>query len=539
MENRRLIFALLLIAFTITAVAHAQTFNLLYTCGSDPSDPSYATGLLAQGRDGNLYGTSLNGGTYNLGTVFSMTPAGVVTVIYNFDGPHGSHPWGGLALGSDGNFYGTTAFGGKFNYGTIFKITPAGKLTIAHHFTSGEDGFTPWEPPIEGADGNFYGTTCGCPYGGNWAGTVYKITPAGVLTTLHQFAPNGHHDGVNPQNTLMQSSHGDFYGTATNQGTYDRGTIFKITPSGTFTKLHDFSDTDGGRDYGQLVQASDGNFYAPAATGGQFDAGVLYRLTPSGQYTVLHTFDGSDGSRPGAGLVLATDGNFYGVASEGGPSSDGTIYRLSWDGSFSVLYNFDAASGSVPSAFLQHTNGALYGDTASGGAYNQGTFFSLDMGFEPFVKLVRDWGRVGKTGGILGQGFTGTTGVSVNGVPASFTVVSDTYLTATVPPGATTGPVTVVTPGGTLTSNQPFRVTPQLLSFDPPSGPAGTEVTITGVSLTQTQQIGFGNHVPAQFTVDSDTQVTATVPDGAKTGKIGIQTQGGTAISSAIFTVTP
>jgi len=538
MKNRNVVFTLLLFATAITMVTHAQTFNLLYTCGSGPGDPSYTSGLLVQGRDGNLYGTSRDGGAYNLGTVFSITPNGVLTVLYNFDGSHGAQPWGGLTLGTDGNFYGATTFGGRFNNGTIFRITPGGKLTIAYNFTNGEDGETPWVPPIEGTDGNFYGTSCGCPYGGAWAGTVYKITPAGVLTTLHQFAPNGYHDGVNPQNTLMQATDGNFYGTTTNQGTYDRGTIFKITPSGKFTKLHDFSDVDGGRDYGQLVQASDGNFYAPAAVGGQFGVGVLYRLTPSGEYTVLHTFTGSDGSMPGAGLVLATDGNFYGVAITGGSNSNGTIYALDGDGSFSVLYDFDATSGSVPAALTQHTNGTFYGDTASGGAYNQGTVFSLDMGFVPFVKMVRDSGKVSKTGGILGQGFTGTTGVSINGVPASFTVVSDTYLTATVPAGATTGFVTVATPNGTLTSNKPFRVTPQLLTFDPPSGPVGTAVTITGVSLTQTTEVGFGNYVPAQFTVVSDNQVTAIVPDGAKTGRVGIQTQGGTAISSTVFTVT-
>jgi len=165
--------------------------------------------------------------------------------------------------------------------------------------------------------------------------------------------------------------------------------------------------------------------------------------------------------------------------------------------------------------------------------------FGLDIGLDPFVVFVRDYNNTGGIAGILGQGFTGTTDVSINGTPAKFKVVSDTFLKATIPDGATTGFVTVSTPGGTLTSNKPFRVTPQLLSFDPPSGSVGTQVTITGVSLTQTQGVGFGNRVPAQFTVNSDTQVTATLPEGAKTGKIGIETKGGIAISSGTFTVTP
>ena len=194
-------------------------------------------------------------------------------------------------------------------------------------------------------------------------------------------------------------------------------------------------------------------------------------------------------------------------------------------------------------ALLQDTNGAFYGTARDGGKpgcdNGCGTVFGLDMGLGPFVAFVRDSGKVGGTGGILGQGFTGTSGVSLDGTPVNFTVVSDTFLKATVPDGATTGFVTVTTPSGTLTSNKPFRVRPQLLTFDPPSGPVGTQVTITGVSLTQTQGVGFGNRVPAQFTVNSDTKVTATVPAGAKTGKVGIETKGGTAISSGTFTVTP
>jgi hypothetical protein len=163
----------------------------------------------------------------------------------------------------------------------------------------------------------------------------------------------------------------------------------------------------------------------------------------------------------------------------------------------------------------------------------------LDIGLAPFVSLVTDSGKIGQTGGILGQGFRGTTSVKINGAAASFAVKSDTYLTATVPAGATTGLVTVSTPSGMLTSNKPFRVRPQLLSFSPPSGPVGTQVTITGVSFTQTQQVGFGDRAPAQFTVNSDAQVTATVPAGAKTGKIGIETKGGIATSAGTFTVTP
>ena len=195
---------------------------------------------------------------------------------------------------------------------------------------------------------------------------------------------------------------------------------------------------------------------------------------------------------------------------------------------------------------LQHTNGTLYGDTELGGTGSVspcttgqcGVFYSLNLGLKPFVSLVSTSGKVGQTVEVLGQGFTGTKGVSFDGTPATFKVSSDTYLTATVPSGATTGSVTVTTPGGPLTSNKIFRVTPQIISFKPTSGTVGTKVQITGVSLTQTTKVTFGGVQATSFKVNSDTQVTATVPTGAKTGKIAITTPGGTAVSGGIFTVT-
>jgi hypothetical protein len=165
-------------------------------------------------------------------------------------------------------------------------------------------------------------------------------------------------------------------------------------------------------------------------------------------------------------------------------------------------------------------------------------FYSLDVGFKPLVDLVTWTGKVGKTVEILGQGFTGTTAVSFNGVKAAFNNVSDTYMTATVPAGALTGIVTVTTFTNTLQSNRLFLVTPQIKSFSPTSGIVGSTVTITGLSLTQTTKVTIGGKA-ASFTVNSDTQVTATVPAGAKTGKITITTPGGIATSPGTFSVVP
>jgi uncharacterized repeat protein (TIGR03803 family) len=158
--------------------------------------------------------------------------------------------------------------------------------------------------------------------------------------------------------------------------------------------------------------------------------------------------------------VQATDGNLYGTSyrgGEGGSDGAGTVFAITPAGSLATLHSFTGFDGDFPQeGLIQDTSGILYGVTS--GVAAQGTSYSLDMGLGPFVTFVQAAGRVGQTGPILGQGFTGTTSVSFNGIPASFTVVSDTFLKATVPQGATTGHVTVTTPSGTLTSNVVFHV---------------------------------------------------------------------------------
>jgi hypothetical protein len=160
------------------------------------------------------------------------------------------------------------------------------------------------------------------------------------------------------------------------------------------------------------------------------------------------------------------------------------------------------------------------------------------MGLGPFVSIVNWSGKVGRTVQILGQGFTGTTRVSFHGTSATFTVVSNTFLTTVVPAGATTGVITVSTPGGSLKSSRKFLVVPSITTFSPPSGPVGTPVTITGASFTGARKVTFAG-VSTTFTVDSDTQISTTVPVGAATGKIQVTTPGGKVKSATDFTVTP
>jgi uncharacterized repeat protein (TIGR03803 family) len=524
------------LALSLVAAAHAQTYADLYNFGSasgDPLSPQYS-GIVAQGPDGNLYSTTPAGGSGGLGAVFKITAQGAVSVLYSFDGTHGKVPYSGLTLGTDGNFYGTASLGGSNNLGVIFNITPAGAYTVLHTFAS-TDGYTPYAPPIQAADGNFYGTTV---FGGSSAyGTVYKLTPTGTYTVLHSFDLT---NGSRPYGPLVQANDGNFYGTAFGGvGDNRYGMVFKVTGGGKFTILHAFTLTDGANPNAGLVLGKDGNLYGTTSNGGSAGYGNVFKITPAGTLTSLHSFTpGTDGGSPDGGLVQATDGNFYGVGYLGGSSNHGTIFRIAPGGTFSTRYSFDGTKGGSPMVtLLQHTTGILYGDTYTGGSHNTGAFYSLKAGLTAYAALLPASGKVGKSIGILGQGFNSATGVSFNGTAAKIKIVSDTYLTATIPAGATTGAVTVAIPSGNLKSKINFRVTPTIKSFTPTSGPVGTPVTITGVSLTQASKVTFGG-VKATFVANSDTQVTADVPTGAKTGKIAITTPGGTATSSAVFTVT-
>ena len=178
MKSRIFTHITILLLVALATAAHAQ-ISVLYEFGSksgDPLNPQYS-GIIAQGRDGNLYSTAPKGGANGYGAVFKITPKGAFSVLYSFDAIHGSSPTGGLTLGMDGNFYGTTTDGGTFGYGTIFKITPGGTLTTLYNFTGGADGKAPTAPPIQGTDGNFYGTASQ-GNGSTTYGSVYKLKPS-------------------------------------------------------------------------------------------------------------------------------------------------------------------------------------------------------------------------------------------------------------------------------------------------------------------------------------------------------------------------
>jgi uncharacterized repeat protein (TIGR03803 family) len=348
------------------------SLNVLYNFTGSTDGDAPQSGLV-QGTDGNFYGTAANGGSANDGTVFKMTPAGILTPLASFSGANGANPYAGLVQGSDGNFYGTTQSGGSSNVGTVFRMTPAGVLTSLVSFNSANGSF-PYANLVQYSDGNFYGTTVN---GGSFsAGTVFKITPAGVLTTLVSFNTT---NGKAPTASLARGSDGNFYGTTEAGGSSD-GTVFKMTPAGALTTLVSFNGTNGNIPYAGLVQGGDGNFYGTAQIGGSGNIGTVYKMTPAGVLISLVSFTGANGSNPTGNLVQGSDGNFYGTTYFGGSSNDGTVFKITPAGTLTTLVSFTGANGKNPdTGLVQGSDGNYYGTTRYGGASNDGTVFQIIM----------------------------------------------------------------------------------------------------------------------------------------------------------------
>jgi uncharacterized repeat protein (TIGR03803 family) len=397
-------------ATAIASPAQAVFTPLLSFDGADGANPE--AGLI-QAFDGNFYGTTPYGGAYcgigGCGTVFKVGVDGTLTTLHSFDMADGASPFQGLIQAADENFYGTTRSGGAYGYGTFFKITPAGKLSTLYSFKSAAD--TPYAALVRGSDGNFYGTTTSG--GGSGCGTIFKITTNGTLNTMHIFDCT---HGSQPIAALIQASDGNFYGTTTSGGQnsaacpYGCGTIFGITPAGKLTTLHRFNATDGAVPNTPLVQAIDGNFYGRTLEGGAnngcspyIGCGTVFKMTPAGELTTLYSFESSGGQSTGnyyatAGLVQGTDGNFYGTTEFGGSSNDcsggcGTVFRITAGGKLTTLHSFDSSVDAYPVAGLvQGTDGKFYGTTWVGGGTRTiceigcGTVFRLSVGLGRFVE---------------------------------------------------------------------------------------------------------------------------------------------------------
>ncbi|WP_018611681.1 choice-of-anchor tandem repeat GloVer-containing protein [Segetibacter koreensis] len=332
---------------TIFKMSSTGSFSVLVSLpGTDKGGSAH--GSLVQGQDGLYYSMTTDGGLYRTGTIFKLCTDGSYSVLRSFNDSYatekfdGGQPHGNLIQGKDGSFYGLTSHGGVNGYGTFFKVSSVGSFTVLYSFDGNDKGGSPYGSLVQGTDGNFYGMTESG--GANISGVIFKATSAGAITVLHSFDYNA--DGAAPRGSLVRGSDGNFYGLTALGGVYNQGTIFKITPSGTFTKLHSFEfRADGAFPYGSLVQGNDGNFYGLTTKGGTNQNGTIFKCTPSGTYTVLrHLYSGNDGGSPNGSLVKGSDGSFYGLNSVGGKKDGGTIFKITSGGTYTLLRDLDKAT---------------------------------------------------------------------------------------------------------------------------------------------------------------------------------------------------
>jgi uncharacterized repeat protein (TIGR03803 family) len=402
------------------------TFKVIHSfTGGDGAQP--ASNLLMD-SEGNLFGTTDEGGYYDNGTVFELSPSprGTWTIkqLYYFHNyGDGAYPLGTIAFDSAGNLYGTTQLGGPSDNGTVFQLTPNSSGSWTEHILTNFNGANGSEPDggvYVDSLGNVYatafsGASLACQIPGenrtpSGCGTVVKLSPASggtwLVTTILSFTAT---DSSFPQGSLIADSFGNYYGTATLGGAYGAGEVYKLTlANGKWAKtaLYDFTGSNGDGIYpsGSLVFDKSGNLYGTTQFGGlSGDAGycsngysgcgVVFELSPqaSGSWkeTILYSFNAATAGQPMAGLVFDHAGNLYGTTYSGGgsdcPLSCGAVFELSpgaggW--TEATLYEFTGGSdGSNPQGGVVVDNaGNLYGTASSGGTAGSGTAFELSPG---------------------------------------------------------------------------------------------------------------------------------------------------------------
>lgn len=428
-------------------------------------DASAPAGALMQASDGNFYGMTLFG-THNTktgGGVFRISPTGQVALLHEFladaNGTfsNGNGTVGGLVEGNDGFLYGVTIAGGAHNAGAIFKISKSGSFHLLHSFCSAAlcaDGSVP-TPLVLGNDGNLYGGTRSGGTSNN--GTIFRITPAGSFTTLH--ALNGITDGGPPIEALMQASDGNFYGVGSFAPSGGLGNLFRVTPTGKFTDLHDMGNPPDADANAPLIQGSNGLLY------GTTFYGEIFAISLSGTYQIVAPghFDTISG-----GVTEASDGNLWGTHSEPPFRTADDLFIDTTNGAEIFHVFFDCSlNGGDPQGLMQGADGKLYGVTLLCGVDSQGqpasgTVFTVDAGLRAPRAVIASFAPTsGKPGAVLsirGDHFVGTTAVTFNGVAAAFKVLNKKFLAVTVPAGASTGPITVTNAGGTTRSKQSFNI---------------------------------------------------------------------------------
>ncbi len=373
--------ALAMLAATVVA-ADAQTFTVLHTFtggGGEGANP-YA-GLILD-KAGNLYGTTLNGGLWQHGTVFKLDTTGVLTTLHSFERRgDGNKPYGGVVQDPSGNLFGMTptGIGTKFARGIVYRIGTNGKEAKPHVFAGPpSDGENPLAGLIRDPSGNLYGTTggggSGCDTGGQGGcGIVFKVSK-GNETVLYNFTGSSTGDGAHPEGTLVRDKAGNLYGTTLQGGNPSApfGTVFKLDTTGREIVLHTFGLTDGPPCAGLMLDQT-GNLYGTTSAGD----GLVFRMDTSGNsYSILYTFaGGSDGSEALGTLVMDETGNLYGTTRYGGDLSCGqsgegcgVVFELKATGQEIVLHTFSGPDGMAPSSGLvRDSAGNLYGTAPRGG----------------------------------------------------------------------------------------------------------------------------------------------------------------------------
>jgi uncharacterized repeat protein (TIGR03803 family) len=385
-STKALLVALLPVMVAAMAVPSAtQTVTTLYSFmgGVDGSQP---VGGLILDTAGNLYGATTYGGSSGYGAIFKVTSTGLENVLYSFTGGNdGREPHGALVFDKNGNLYGTTYQGGLHRRGTLFELSPTGAETVLHSFKGGTDGAFPTATLIFDGGGNLYGTTNKAG-GAHHYGNVFEMSSSGVEQVLYSFSGA---DGKFPESNLILDAQGNLYGTTHKGGQYKEGTVFELAPFDAETFLYSFDKLRGGPSLpaGGLVFDVQGNLYGTTYSGGAYRGGTVYEITNKGEEKVLYNFCAlpgcADGGGPTAGLILDTKGKLYGTTQGGGANNNGgTIFELSPSGVETVLYSFCALpsceDGSNPVGPLVFDgSGNLYGATFNGGPYFRGTVFKL------------------------------------------------------------------------------------------------------------------------------------------------------------------
>lgn len=299
---------------------------------------------LINDENGNLYGTTVQGGAGNQGTIFKISADGKETLLYSFKGfefGDGAYPVAGLLADKRGNRYGTAENGGNFNCnfeagcGVAFDLASNNTETVLYTFEAGSDGGFPRSDLIADANDNLYGTTesggrTGCMINGQpGCGIVFKLAPDGAETVLYAF--RGGSDGSFPLAGLTADAQGNLYGTTSQGGAAKAGTVFRISPQGRERILLSFNGADGGATpYGALIMDGTGNLYGTTAAGGAANTGTVFKLSPHGRATVLHSFKGgADGANPHAGVIADSAGDLYGTTEMGGVAGYGAVFKIS------------------------------------------------------------------------------------------------------------------------------------------------------------------------------------------------------------------